>query len=82
MCGASCREQNWVHTMWVKLHKPPKLCRGDSKEWNAKQHYYFNRSYDRYQMTEDGKQVAEMAKKAFSQGRMGRIENVSFVEST
>ncbi len=68
--------------MWIKLHKPPNLCRGDSDEWSAKQHYYFNRSYDRYQMTEDGKRVAEIASKVFSQGRMGRIENISFVEST
>lgn len=68
--------------MWIRLHKPPKLCRGDPETWNEKQHYYFKRSFARYQMTEDGIQVEAIAKKTFAQGLIGRIENVSFVEST
>jgi len=68
--------------MWIKLHKPPRLCRGDPDEWSAKQRYYYKRSYDRYQLTEDGKRVAEIAPKALSQGGIGRIENVSYMVST
>ena len=60
--------------MWIMLHTPPKLCRGDRDEWDARQRYIFERSYRRYQQTDDGKRVAEMAPKVLSQGSLGRIE--------
>lgn len=66
--------------MWIRAHRPPKLCRGVCGEFTPKQQYYYNRSSERFDKTEDGKYLIEAVKRMAPE--IGRVDGVRFYEST
>lgn len=64
--------------MWVRFHKPPKLCRKPKATWGAKEHYYNSKSFARYSLTNDGLRMTEIAKEIFKQGEIGAYESTRF----
>jgi len=67
--------------MWIRLHIVPKLCRNTDREFfTPKQIYYFDRSFERYLKTDDGKYFATMGNNLIPE--IGKIENVRFIISS
>ena len=66
---------------WVRLHTIPKCCAVPYDLWGAKEHYLLNKSRERYDLTEDGIKVREMAKAFAANPTIGTYENVRFIRS-
>lgn len=68
--------------MFIRLHTKPKICRDtDSSTWTSKQDYYFNRSYGRYLLTDEGIRVSLMAYHAARATEIGRYEECRIIYS-
>lgn len=65
---------------WIRLHTKPKICKGKSTDdFNAKEKYHFERSFSRYNNTEDAKYLSGVSKNMTHE--IGKFESVRFIES-
>lgn len=75
----SLRSINASTDVWLRMHTPPKVCRIPEDDWTAKEQVYYQRSLDRYWLTDDGMEIAALGRSLIRE--IGRCENVRFIES-
>ena len=70
---------------WIRLHKPPKYCRGfwsiKDRELDPKANYLYNKSYGRFMKNPVNIRNMKLLLESFKTGQIGRIEGFRFIES-
>lgn len=70
---------------WIRLHKPPKYCRGfwsaRERKLDAKADYLYNKSYGRFMKNPVNIRNMSLLDESFKTGRIGIIEGFRFIES-
>jgi hypothetical protein len=68
---------------WVRFHIYPRICKKTERHlWRFKEHYYYNKSYERYKLTPDGIKAAEIKISMDNATKIGSLSNVRFIRST